>query len=354
MGHRSSRVAWISCLLLLLAVAQVAAQDWVGRGRIRGSVKDEAGKPVEGAKVTLRHDRAPDTGPDPIMTDEHGIWGYMGLASGAWRVLIEKEGYVPSEGTLEVSQVGAGQRINVTLRPAVVEQVDTRGQEALAAIEAGNALLTQGKPAEARAEYEKAIANLEGIGKLEPANHAPILQGIASTYLAEKNSAQAVTVLESAVALDPANVGLKRELARALYESGDRDRSISMLEEIVATTSDTPSLKLLIDLLVLVGREGDAQRYMAQLPAGEKVSVETVLNAGIKLYNEGKLDEALAQFDRAVQENAELAEPYYYRGLVHLAAGRNPQSAADLKKFLELAPQHDKAAEAREFLKHLQ
>lgn len=348
MGHRSSRVAWIFCLLLLLALAPAAAQDWAGKGRVRGTVKDEAGKPIQGASVTLRYDRAPDTGPEAIQTNDEGIWGFMGLASGAWRVLIEKDGYVPSEGVFEVSQVGAGARINVTLRPAVVEQVDTRGQEALAAIEAGNTLLTSGKPAEARAKYEEAIS------KLEPENHAPILQGIASTYLAEKNPAQAVAVLERALALDAQNLDLKRELARALYESGNRDRSIAMLEEIVGSTQDTASLKLLIDLLVLGGREADAQKYMAQLPAGEKVSVDTVLNAGIKFYNEGKLDQALAQFDRAVQENADAPEPYYYRGLVHLAGGRNPQAAADLKKFLELAPQHDKAAEAREFLKHLE
>ena len=348
MGHRSSRVAWIFCLLLALALAPAMAQDWAGKGRVRGTVKDEAGKPIEGAKVTLRYDRAPDTGPAAIETSDDGIWGFMGLASGAWRVLIEKEGYVPSEGVFEVSQVGAGARINVTLRPAVAEQpVDTRGQEALAAIEAGNTLLTSGKPAEARAKYEEAIS------KLDPENHAPILQGIASTYLAEKNPAQAVAVLERALTLDAQNVELKRELARALYESGNRDRSIAMLEEIVASSQDTASLKLLIDLLVVAGREADAQKYMAQLPAGEKVSIETVLNAGIKLYNEGKLDEALTQFDRAVQENSDSPEPYYYRGLVHLAAGRNPQAAADLKKFLELAPQHDKAAEAREFLKHL-
>ena len=348
MGHRSSRVAWIFCLLLSTALAPAMAQDWAGRGRVRGTVKDEAGKPIEGAKVTLRFERAPETGPEPIETSKEGIWGFMGLGSGAWRVLIEKEGYVPSEGVFEVSQVGAGARINVTLRPAVVEQVDTRGQEALAAIEAGNSLLTSGKPAEARAKYEEAIS------KLEPENHAPILQGIAGTYLAEKNPAQAVAVLERALALDPPNVELKRELARALYEGGNRDRSIAMLEEIVASTQDTPSLKLLIDLLVVAGREADAQKYMAQLPAGEKVSIETVLNAGIKFYNEGKLDQALTQFDRAVQENAEAPEPYYYRGLVHLAGGRNPLAAADLKKFLELAPQHDKAAEAREFLKFLE
>ena len=348
MGHRSGRVALVACLLLFLGLAPAFAQDWVGRGRVRGAVKTESGEPLAGAKVTLRWERAPETGPEPILTDEKGIWGFMGLAGGAWRVTIEKDGYVPSEGTFEASQVGAGARINVTLRPAVEQQVDTRGQEALAAIEEGNALLTAGRPAQARAKYEAAMA------LLPPENHAPILQGIASTHVAEKQPAKAVAVYESALALDPENADLKRGLAQALYEAGERDRSISMLEQVVATTQDTTSLKLLIDLLMAAGREQDAERYMAQLPAGEKVSIETVLNAGIKHYNEGKLDEALAQFNRAVQENADSPEPYYYRGLVQLAKGKNAEAAADLKKFLELAPKHDKAAEAREFLTHLE
>ena len=86
MAQRTSRVAWILCLLLATAFAPVAAQDWAGRGRVRGNVKDEAGNAIEGAKVTLRYDRAPETGPEPILTDDKGIWGFMGLASGAWRV----------------------------------------------------------------------------------------------------------------------------------------------------------------------------------------------------------------------------------------------------------------------------
>jgi tetratricopeptide (TPR) repeat protein len=315
---------------------------------VRGTVKDPSGKPIVGAVVTLRHEGKPDAGPGKLETNGAGAWSYMGLTGGMWQVTIEKEGYVPSEGTLQVSQAGAGARISVELRPAA--EVAPAAEEppvALTHIQEGNTLLGQGRPAEARAKYEEALA------LLPQESHVPVLQGIASTHLAEKEPAKAVTVLQSALALAPQDADVQRTLARAMYEAGDRDGSIALLEKIVVATQDTASLKLLIDLLVVAGREADAERYMAQLPAGETVSVETVLNAGIKLYNEGNLEGAMAQFDRAVQENASAADPYFYRGLVHLASSRNQQAAADFRKFLELAPEHEKAGEAREFLKHL-
>ena len=120
------------------------------------------------------------------------------------------------------------------------------------------------------------------------------------------------------------------------------------------TRGDMIVVRFADDIVVGFQSEADAERYMAQLPAGETLNVETVLNAGIKLYNEGNLDAALVQFERAVQENPGAAEPYYYRGLVHIARERSEQAAADFRKFLELAPQHEKAAEAREFLSYLE
>ena len=89
---------------------------------------------------------------------------------------------------------------------------------------------------------------------------------------------------------------------------------------------------------------------MAQLPDGTKIDGTVLLNLGIKSYNEGALDAALAQFERAVTENPQLPEAYYFRGLAHLALGHTAEARADFEKLLEIAPDHARAAEAREFL----
>jgi tetratricopeptide (TPR) repeat protein len=308
--------------LLLLAGLPVFAQSWAGRGRLQGEIKNEQGKPVEGAQIWFRMGESaidpsnPGDGPKPITTTKYGKWSILGLAQGSWRVLIVKEGYLPSEGQVKVLEGGAPPPPIVTTLKVIPKEAQqaAKGNEALEALERGNQLLTQEKYAEARAEYEKAIA------QLEPANHPPILRGIARTYYQEKNTEKAVETLKQALALKP---------------------------------DDVESLRLIVNLLVASGREKEAQEYMAKLPPGSTVDPATLLNIGIKYYNEGKMPEALAEFDRVVKENPTLPDAYYYRGLVYLATGKNAEAKADFQKLLELDPKHPNAKDAQDFLKSL-
>lgn len=315
--------ALLVATLALAAGGPSLAQSWAGKGRLQGTVKDEAGNPVEGAKVTLRQGsgrvEAEAPGPEPILTDKKGKWSVLGLAQGAWGILIEKEGFIPSEGQVKVNEFGPAQPINVTLKVIPKEVIEKQEREsatgqAKLAIEKGNLLLTQDKYAEARSEYEQALA------KLEVQFHPMVLRAIANTYFKEEKTDQAVAMLKKALEIAP---------------------------------DEPESLQLIVTLLVSAGREAEAQTYMAKLPSGVKIDPNTLLNLGIKAFNEQKLDEALAQFNRVVAENPTMPEAYYYRGLVYLNQGKNALAKADFQKLLEIDPNHPLAAEARDFLKSL-
>lgn len=309
-------------LLMLLAGLPASAQRWAGKGRLHGEIKDEQGKPIEGAQVWLRMGDAaidpnnPGDGPKPVTTNKNGKWSILGLAQGGWRVLILKEGYLPSEGNVKVNESGPPpQAINIALKAMSAEQTAAQqGPSVLDVIEEGNQLLTQEKYPEARAAYEKALA------QLDPENHPAILRGIARTWFQEKQPDKAVQVLQQALQIKP---------------------------------DDAESLRLIINLLVAQGKEKEAQEYMARLPQGETVDPATLLNIGIKLYNEGKMPEALAEFQKVVSENPTLPDAYYYRGLAYLASGKTAEAKADFQKLLELDPNHANADEAREFLKSM-
>jgi len=310
--------------LLVIAGAPALGQSWAGRGRLQGAVKDEGGKPVQGVKITLRKGTErvdPKTdGPASITTDKNGKWSILGLANGPWGILLEKEGYMPSEGAVQVNEFGVAQPINVTLKlppKEVVEQAEKQsaGGQAKAAIERGNALLSEGKLAEARASYQEGMAKLE-----DKSVHPAILRAIADTYYRENQLDKAIDSVKAALALAP---------------------------------DEVPSLQLIVSYLVAANREAEAQTYMAKLPQGTAIDPNTVLNLGIKAFNEGKMDQALAEFERVVQENPNLAEPYYYRALVYLNQGKNPQAKADLQKLLELDPNNKYAKDAKDMLKEL-
>ncbi|HYX25597.1 MAG TPA: tetratricopeptide repeat protein, partial [Thermoanaerobaculia bacterium] len=178
-----------------------------------------------------------------------------------------------------------------------------------------NSLLAQEKYADARAAYEEGMAKLE-----DKSLHPAILRAISESY----------------------------------FKEGKTDPSIAALKQALAIAPDDPvTLQLLVNLLVGAGREAEAQTYMAKLPQGTKVDANTLLNLGIKSFNSGKMDDALAQFNRVVTENPDLPDAYYYRALVYMNKSQNKEAKADLQKLLQLDPNSKYAKDAQEFLKSL-
>ncbi len=318
-------------LMVLLAAASVPAwgQSWAGRGRLQGTIKDEGGKPIQGATITLRkgNDRVdPKTeGPKQLTTDKSGKWAILGLANGPWGILIQKEGYQESEGQINVEEfpIGPVQPVNITLKKpsqaqvqaAQAQQGPSAGAQAKESIEKANALLAQGKYAESRAAYE------EGMGKLEDKSlHPAIYRAIADSYYKEGKTKEAIDTLKKSLELAP---------------------------------SDPDTLQLIVNLLASAGREEEAKTYMAKLPQGTKIDPAIGLNIGIKAFNEGKMDVALKEFDEVIASNPSMADAYYYRAMVHLGKQQNAQAKADLNKLLELDPSSKFAKDAKDFLKEL-
>jgi len=373
------------CAVLLLATAPLAAQVWTGRGRLQGQVIDENQQPIAGAKITLRWNKDPSSGPPVITTDKGGRWAVLGLAGGAWTVVIEAPGHVTAEGPAEVRESGGpAPPLRITLRAIPKEQAGG-GPEAAAVkadLERGNALLRESKWAEARAAFEKALPQIapehqpmiqraiaqtrtnegqpqKAIELLTPIAAAAsadveTAKALAQAHLAAKQPEQALVVLGSAKAAAPADSGILRLTAQAYIDQKKTEEAISAVKQAVeATPDDAELLNLLASLLVDAGREEEAKTYIARLPQGAKIDPVSLLNIGIKQYNDNKMTEALSSFDRVVQENPELAEAYYYRGMAYLAQAKVKESKADLEKFLALEPNHAKAADARLVLKEM-
>ncbi|NJL28661.1 MAG: tetratricopeptide repeat protein [Thermoanaerobaculia bacterium] len=314
--NNTHRFAFSSLLLLgsLLAFPPTFAQDWKGRGRLQGEITSETGEPVAGAKITLT---AVDGtgGPEPLATDEKGKWSYLGLVGGNWNMLIAAKGFIPSEGIVYVNEYRPVAPVKIQLRP--IPEGALLDQKAAAAVERlkkGNELLLAGDFAGSRAEYEAALPDVP------TANQPMVLLEIARTHYQEGHEPEAIRSLERALALDPENADV---------------------------------LKLITHLLLNAGREEEAKVYMAKLPEGTKLDANTLLNVGIKHYNAQELDAALEEFNRVAEQYPDLAEVYYYRGLTYLNQGKNEPAAADFNKLLEMAPEGDKATEARQFLEYL-
>ena len=367
----------IVCATLASALAvPVAGQDWVGRGRAHGEIVDEQGDPIEGAKVTLHLPGRPEAGPEPQVTKKNGRWAFGGLLGGDWTVVIEKEGYMVSEGSFRVNEFAPAPALRVELT-----------KSAFAGIQEGQSLVAQGRYAEARERFQEVLP------KMDPVQQAQLHALIGTTHYHEKSFEAAIeeyeTALPSLAPEDQVSVRLRlgdaylqlgrHAEARATYEQslanlgaegrsqvllaiarsydveGDRKSAIATVQRILEThPEDVRALQLIADLLGREGREEEAQTYLDRIPESAELPPDMLLNQGIRFYNDGELDQAIENFDRVIAQDPEHPDAYYYRGLAKLGKEELAAAKIDLAKYMELAPEGPYAAEVKEFLDYLE
>lgn len=299
----------------LLSTAALSGQDWRGKGRAEGHVKDADGQPIADAKVELTRDSGGGTS---AKTDKKGYWAVMGLIGGKWNVDIAAPGYETRKTVMGVQEAGRTPPLEIQLQKAAAPAAvaaqagkDPR-PEAMAAVEQGNKLIGEKKYAEARAEYEKALVILP--------DSAALWKGIAQTYHAEGISAKEEETLRKVVQLEP----------------GDTDAQI-----------------LLADNLVNQGKVADGKAIVDGLAPGAIKDPAVYTNLAIVFMNKSKPEEARAYMTRAIELDATLADSYYYRGLASIQAKKTAEAKADFAKYLELAPNGPQAKEVKEMLQAL-
>ncbi len=368
-------MAFLCLALTSVVAAPLSAQDWVGRGRAHGQVVDQEGNPVEGATVTLHLPDRPDAGPEPETTGNKGRWAFGGLTGSTWTMVIEKEGYITSQGTISVNEFAPAQPVKIELE-----------RNPFAGIQEGQDLIDQGRYAEARERFQEVLP------EMDERQQAQLRALIGTTHYQERDYGAAAQAYEEALpglsleertsihlrlgdaylqldryaeareSYQAALEGLGPEgrsqvllaVARSYDTEGDRDRAIETVERILEESpEDVQALQLIADLLSREGREEEAQAYLDRIPEDQALPADMLLNQGIRFYNDGDLDDALANFDRVIRQEPENSDAYYYRGLAHLGKGENAAAQADLEKHLELAPDSQYAAEVEQFIEYL-
>ena len=311
-----SKIALVAASLLFVLCPALQAQDWAGAERAQGVVVDASDQPIVGATVTLRFSLGDAGGPKPRTTNKKGRWSVLGLKPGSWTIEIAAEGYIPRKENITVYEAGANETIKIDLRevPREVKEAKQRN-EANELLEKGNALVGEGRFADARVEYERVL------GLLPETEHAPILAGIASSHFQEDDKAKGNDFLARALAIDP---------------------------------NEESALRLKIAALAAEGKEDEAKEYMARLPAEAELDPNAELNLGVLRYNENDLEAAVAIFERVRDAHPQIADARYYCGLVYLAQGNNESALAEFKEFLKLEPDHAKAGEVQEYLGFLE
>jgi tetratricopeptide (TPR) repeat protein len=321
--------------LILVLTAGAAALDIT----VKGTCKDEAGKPIAGATVELAN---LDNGRKiTTKTDTHGEYSSLAAGSGKYKVTLIGADGKPLFYFNNVSvQTGvenvvdfdfAKLKAEAAKQPTdeqrkEVEKVSKQNEK----IKGLNALLQQAAQQKKENNYEAAVATLEQAAAQDQ-THDIIYAQLGDAYLGVKKYPEAETAYDKAIALAAPN-----SKALGVYHSG---------------------------LALALAREGKTDPGMAECDKAAQADPTTAgqcyFNQGAILTNLGKADDANAAFDKAIAADPNRADAYYQKGLNLLGKatiGKDgkmvpaPGTAEALNKYLQLAPDGTNAQTAKDLL----
>jgi tetratricopeptide (TPR) repeat protein len=298
----------VASLALALPLAlPVSAQDWKGPGRLVGRVTDEDRHPLQ-ATVVLE---LPGRGGTRLVADKKGQWAILGLADGAWNLDFSAEGYAARRITVRVIEAVRVPTIEIQLaRQAAAAPPPSN--EAVDVLTRGDAAYAAGQYAEARVLYERLRA-------LRPDLAATLDLQIARCYSQEKEYAKELDALQRVIDADPANVTARKVMVLEAINGGFFDRAAQLAATLDAAAARDPEL---------------------------------LFNAAVAYFNKDRLKDAVAFLDRALAVAPD-ADSYFLRGQAHLGLGEMDAAKADLRRFVEVAPEDARVATAKSILAKL-
>ncbi len=330
---RARRVALVALAVVLLPAALLAQ----AQGRMYGFVTDLSGKPVEGVRVIIS---APEKANFKVETksDKKGKYSLAVLdATRTYTLRIEKEGYQPQEGPYKF-EAFATTKVDIQLAPA----------NAAAPVSAPMAPAPRVSSEDvAKAEAQRAAAQTE---------QAAILAYNEGAQLFNSGDVDgAIAKFELAAQTNPKLPQAQSILARLYAQKQVWDKSAAAAESAMALDpTDAKAAFARFEAYQALGEKEKAQTAFVELqkvdPQGAAISL---YDKGRALFEAGQVQAAVTTLNEAATLDPTHARAHYQLGLCYANTGDYGKAKAELKRFLELAPEDPEAAVAKEMLKGL-
>jgi tetratricopeptide (TPR) repeat protein len=228
----SGRPSWLFTVALIASLVAAVPAFAQSTGMVKGVVTDDKGQPVDGAKITL--EMVGGTGRKfETKTNKKGEYIQIGLASGQYKVVAEKDKLASAPATVGV-RANTTQEANLTLAmasAAATNEAKAKNAAITKVFDEGVQLSNAGQHDEAIAKFQEAIAIIptcyncynniafsytqkKDFAKAEEAykksievkpDDAAAYVGLAGIYFNTGKAADAKPLVEKAVSIDPSN-----------------------------------------------------------------------------------------------------------------------------------------------------
>lgn len=300
------RLAIVVTVLTVAFAVPAFAQTY---GAVKGKVFDGSGQPVVDAKVTIEYLDGV-TRKYEVKSDKKGDFIQIGLQPGNYKVTATKEGVGTQSFDVRV-RLGAPQELKFVLTLTAAE-VDANSP-VRKAFAAGVAAIKEQK-------FDEAITHFNESVKLQ-ADCYECYFNLGIAQMGKEDWTSAITTLTKASELRPDSADPYLRMADAYSALKKFDDAAKMTEEANKRGGG--------------GATGDADQLFSQ---------------GVVFWNAGKIAEAKAQFDAALAANPNHAEAHYWAGMARLNEGNLADAKTHFEKYVELAPNGQYAANAKQFL----
>jgi tetratricopeptide (TPR) repeat protein len=309
-----SRTCTLFALIALgmgLVVGFAAAQAGRGTARINGTVTDETGKAVPGAKITITLSNNESVKRE-VVADKKGEWAIIGLGTSQWTLAAAADGYQPMTMNVHVKQLERNPSIAVVMKKAGA------GDKPMVRDDATLALIDQADQLYAAGNYDGALA-----------------------------------VFQEILAKNPTVYQVNMSIGDCLREKGDIDGALAVYTGVLeqAKTDEINGKQMAAKALARIGecylKKGDfemAQSFFKQSIEAFPEDEVLAYNVGEIYFSNQKLDEAITYFTLATQIKPGWSEGYYKLGLAYLNKADYEMARQSLSKVLELEPEGERAA----------
>lgn len=317
---RNRTAALFGVALGLLLMAGTPAEAQRKQARVWGVVSDADGAAIEGATVTACDSTTGEIKAEE-QTDATGEYSLLiNDATVTYTYRIEKDGYVPWEGELEV-EVKGNSEYNFTLPSA-------DGQSRLA--EDGSYQMhpdavepfTRGSEAARAGDFETAVAAFQEVLAVDD-EVVPAYVALAAMHLQQGEYAEAAERAARARELDPTDAKALELAYTAAKQNG-------------ATVDDL--MPMLDEMTELSPRKAAAE----------------YTEIGDLHFRAGDTDAAQAALNRALELDPESAVAHLQLGLCLVNLGDSEAAKGHFEQVVNLAPESEHAATAEEMLSYLQ
>ena len=279
----------------LLLAAPVSAQY----SRLIGTVADEAGKPVVGAAVEAHN---PNHLPAVIKetADKKGRFTFGRLTDGAWRIVVQAEGFRPHQEVIEADADVSMPQLKIRLERLAPPPPAEPPAQAKAAREA----FQRGVDAFRAGNFQAALAAFQEFKTLEPKN-VEIALNLALAHQALEDYPAAIAAYRAYLGHQPEHVEARIRLGECLVKSGALDAALAEFQNAIGKRPDDAMLQY---------------------------------NVGEILFSAERREEAIERYRKAVELDPQLADGHLKLAFCLVALDRKTEALPHLRRYLELKP----------------